>query len=258
MAVRISVITVCFNAASTIAATIASVREQTYPHVEHIVVDGASTDDTLAVVRADASRVATLVSEKDDGIFDAMNKGVALATGDVLYFLNADDSFVDERVLQDVAQAFEADPTRMLVYGHIVLRDATAGMVAEPAKPFRTRSISEFLHNSFCHQAVFARRALFDRVGTFDQRYRFTADYEWIIRAFKANGGRDFFHVDRTIASYFALGRSRQHVATTYREVNRIRYRHFASLEYFWFFIRYVWVRRLKKRLLKEPGWLLD
>jgi len=249
MTPRISVITVCYNAASTIAATIASVREQTYPHVEHIVVDGASTDGTLAIVRADASRIATLVSQKDAGIFDAMNKGVALATGDVVYFLNADDVLVDADVLTDIARAFHVDASRALVYGNVLLKDGPPGVVNYPARPFRSHSISEFLHNSFCHQAVFARRTLFDTIGRFDPVYRFSADYEWIIRAFKSHGGRDFHFVDRDIAWYYAQGRSKQHAAVTDAEVQRMQRKHFMSVEYGWYWLRYVFMRGLRKRL---------
>ena len=250
MATRISVITVCFNAASTIATTLASAREQTYPHVEHIVIDGASTDTTLDVVRADASRISRLVSEKDDGIFDAMNKGIALATGDVVYFLNADDAFVDPGVLADIARAFDADPSRALVYGNVLLKAGPPGVLNYPARPFRSHSISEFLHNSFCHQAVFVRRSLFDALGPFDLGYRYTADYEWIIRAFKAHHGRDFFFIDRNIAWYYALGRSQQHAAVTEAEVQRMQRRHFMSVEYGWYWLRYVFVRGLRKRFL--------
>ena len=90
-AIKISVITVSFNSAGTIAKTLQSVASQTWPHVEHIVIDGASTDTTLAVVKEHGGHVGQLVSEPDKGIYDAMNKGVALATGDVVAFLNADD-----------------------------------------------------------------------------------------------------------------------------------------------------------------------
>ena len=186
---RISVITVCFNAAETIDKTMRSVATQSYPNLEHIVIDGASTDHTLEIVNRYADRIARLVSEKDGGIFDAMNKGIDCASGDVVYFLNADDSLVDDKVLQDVARAFEEDGSRMLVYGNVILKGGPSGVRNFPARAFRRRSISEFLHNSFCHQAVFVRRSLFTRLGKFDGQYRYSADYEWIIRAFKANTG---------------------------------------------------------------------
>ena len=159
----ITVVTVCFNAASTIERTIQSIQSQTWGAIEHVVVDGGSTDGTMDVVRRYADGIATIVSEKDAGIFDAMNKGVRLSHGDILYFLNADDSFVDDRVVEDIAAAFRADPTRMLVYGNVLLKGAPAGTGNFYAHAFRKHSISEFLHNAFCHQAVFVRRELFTR-----------------------------------------------------------------------------------------------
>lgn len=250
--IKLSVITVCFNAAETIERTIRSVCAQTYSNVEYIIVDGASTDQTLAIISGYVDKISKLVSERDNGIFDAMNKGIALASGEIVYFLNADDCFVDERVLSDVAHAFQEDSSRTFVYGNVILKGEPNGLLSFPAKAFKTRSISEFLHNSFCHQAVFVRRSLFSQLGLFDYRYKYSADYEWIIRAFKLNSGKDFFFLDRNIAYYSCLGRSNQYVEVTRKEVAKMQCRHFLSLEYLWYFFRYVFIRRLKKRMLNE------
>jgi glycosyltransferase involved in cell wall biosynthesis len=250
--IRISVVTVCFNAVATIERTILSVQSQSYPNIEYIVVDGASNDGTLDVANKYADKISRLISEKDEGIFDAMNKGTAIATGEVIYFLNADDCFFDEGVLDDVARAFEEDRSRMLVYGNVILKDGPPGVLNFPARPFQKRSISEFLHNSFCHQAVFVRRTLFARLGPFDLRYKYSADYEWIIRAFKLDSGRDFFFINRNIAYYFFRGRSQQHAGVTWREVHRMQVRHFLSVEYAWYYFRYVFLRKWKKKFLNE------
>lgn len=250
MKIKFSVVTVCFNAAKTIERTIQSVLSQTGADIEYIIVDGASNDGTLQIVERYSARISKIVSEKDDGIFDAMNKGIGLASGDVIYFLNADDYFVDDHVLRDVAQPFETNADISFVYGNVVLQDEPSGVLCFPARPFQKRSISEFLHNSFCHQAVFVRRSLFTPLGTFDRQYKYSADYEWIIRAFKRNAGKDFQFIDRNIAYYSCLGRSNQHVKVTQKEVNRMQFKHFLSLEYAWYFFRYVFVRRLRKRLM--------
>lgn len=251
---KISVVTVCFNAAATIERTLGSVASQTDANVEYIVIDGGSNDGTLGILEKYASVIHCMVSEKDDGIFDAMNKGIVRATGEVVYFLNADDRLADTRVLADVARAFEQDQSRAFVYGNVILQDEPGGALSFPAKAFRKRSISEFLHNSFCHQAVFARRALFDEMGTFDRRYRYSADYEWIIRAFKRNAGRDFYFLNRNIAYYSCLGQSNQHVEVTRREVTAMQFRHFPSLEFAWYFFRYVFIRGIKKRVLRHAS----
>ena len=133
--IKVSVITVCFNAAPTIERTIRSVCSQTGANVEYIVVDGGSTDGTLEILGRHAGRIDRLVSEKDEGIFDAMNKGIGLSSGDVVYFLNADDYFVDARVLADVARAFEEDPARAFVYGNVVLEDEPSGIRMSTLRP---------------------------------------------------------------------------------------------------------------------------
>lgn len=249
--ITISVITVCFNAESTIEKTIRSVCDQVGASIQYIVVDGVSTDRTLDVVRKYSSRVDIQVSEKDAGIYDAMNKGIALATGDVVYFLNADDSFTDPYVLRDVAAAFAADPQRIAVYGNVILQGEPAGFSFIQAKAFETHSYHEILHGSFCHQAFFARRSLFDSLGMFDLQYRFVADYDFMLRAFKSNP-RGFYFLDRKIAYYFYNGRSRQYDHVTRKEKSHSQFRHLMSAQLLWYHFRYVLVRGWKKRLLRE------
>ncbi len=105
----VSIITATFNSANTIADTMRSVEEQDYPHIEHIVVDGHSQDETLEIVQQYPHR-ATLISEKDDGIYDAMNKGIRAAKGDIVGILNSDDMYTDEHVISKVVKTFE-DPS---------------------------------------------------------------------------------------------------------------------------------------------------
>src|SRR5512139_2191450 len=116
----VSVVTVCYNAAGTIAATLDSVRAQTWRPLESVVVDGGSKDGTLDIVARYADVTGTVVSEPDGGIYDAMNKGIDLARGDILHFLNADDSFVDDGVIEAALAVFIAEPEVDLVYGDAV------------------------------------------------------------------------------------------------------------------------------------------
>jgi glycosyltransferase involved in cell wall biosynthesis len=249
---KISVITVCFNAAATIEKTIQSVCSQVGADVEYMIVDGLSTDQTLAIINRYAQQISIIVSEKDSGIFDAMNKGIGLATGDVVYFLNADDYFADDTVLSDVSKAFADDASRSIVFGNVIIVGEPHGLNSGKAKAFTSYSITEFLHNSFCHQAVFAKRSLFTEIGNFSPAYKYSADYEWIIRAFVYNR-RSFFFLDRNIAHYFYLGRSRLNAAVTHAETMRMRRNHLSSIEYAWYFFRYTFIRRIKKKLMMEP-----
>ena len=182
---KISVITVCYNSAETIGDTLRSVREQTYGNIEHIIVDGGSKDTTLAVVAAEGQHVAKLVSEKDNGIYDAMNKGIQLATGDVVAFLNADDFYKDPEVLARVAKVMQAEQLDAL-YG-----DVEFFRPGEPDAVARRYNSGRFATDRLgwgwmpAHPALFVRRALFERYGMFRTDYRIAGDFEFIARVFK-------------------------------------------------------------------------
>lgn len=181
---KISVITVAFNAARTIGETLDSVAVQSHPDVEHIVVDGASTDGTLTIVERHSQRVARLVSEPDYGIYDAMNKGLRLVTGDVIGFLNADDIYADTGVLARVSANMEAEGLDAL-FG-----DAEFVSPERPHRPLR-RYRSESFHPGRiawgwmpAHPTLFLRRAVYERFGGFRAEYRIAGDFELVARMF--------------------------------------------------------------------------
>jgi len=179
----VSVITVCYNSATTLAAALQSVAGQTWPHIEHIVIDGGSKDATHEIL-AQFPHLAQVVSEPDKGIYDAMNKGLALARGDIICFLNADDQYASPEALATVAQEMA---------GHQL--DALLGDVAffHPGKPDKV--VRRYRSARFsparlawgwmpAHPALFLRRSVVDRVGKFRTDYRIAGDFEFIIRAF--------------------------------------------------------------------------
>lgn len=183
-AMKISVITVCYNSAKTIAHALRSVAEQDYPDVEHIVVDGASRDNTLEVIREHGAHVAKLVSEHDRGIYDAMNKGVAQATGDVICFLNSDDHYVRANVLSQVAELMSTKHLDALFGDVTFFRDGAPETVI---RRYRSdRFTPERLSQGWmpAHPALFLRREVFERVGPFKIDYRIAGDFEFIVRAF--------------------------------------------------------------------------
>lgn len=182
---KLTIITVCFNSAKTIAVTLKSVREQTYVNVEHIIIDGGSKDGTLDVVAAEGARVAKLVSEKDNGIYDAMNKGIQLATGDVVAFLNADDFYRDATVLARVVQVMQVEQLDAL-YGDVeFFRPGQRDVVVRRYNSGRFTAGRLGWGWMPAHPALFVRKALFERYGIFRTDYRIAGDFEFIARVFK-------------------------------------------------------------------------
>lgn len=181
---KISIITAVFNREATIGQAIASVRAQSWPEVEHLVIDGASRDGTLAAIERARHPGMRVVSEPDRGIYDALNKGVALARGDVVGLMHSDDFFAHDRVLETVAEAFSA-PDVMAVYGD--LDYVSAADESRVVRRWRSGTYSPAkLRRGWMppHPALFLRRDLFTRHGAYDTSYRIAADYDAILRYF--------------------------------------------------------------------------
>jgi glycosyltransferase involved in cell wall biosynthesis len=178
---KISVITATFNSAATVRDTLTSIRQQDYPDIEHIIVDGRSSDGTLEIV-ANLPHVARIVSENDKGIYDAMNKGIRMATGEVIGILNSDDIYVDRSVVSAVASAF-ADPAVMTVYADLQYVDPE-----NLDKVKRTWITGPFRKSSFYygwmppHPTFFVRKEVYERIGLFNTDLRSAADYELMLR----------------------------------------------------------------------------
>lgn len=184
MTLKFSIITVCFNSQATIADTLRSVASQSWHNYEHIVIDGASRDGTVALINDMADERTILVSEQDRGIYDAMNKGIARASGDIICFLNADDFYADESVLAEVAGLMTHENL------DAVLSDVVFFQPDRPEKVLRRYDSGQFSPARIgygwmpAHPGFFARRGLYEKVGPFRTDYRIAADFEWIARAF--------------------------------------------------------------------------
>ena len=177
----VSIITVCLNARNTISHAIESVAHQSYPHVEHIVVDGGSTDGTVELVREVEGKVVKLISEPDEGIYDAMNKGLALAEGDVVGFLNADDVYFDEKVVETVVAEMEKRNVDSC-YGDLVYVNSDLSKVVRywRSSPYRPGSFKKGWHPP--HPTFFVKRWVYERYGGFDTRFEISADFELMLR----------------------------------------------------------------------------
>lgn len=237
--VKFSVITITYNAESTVECTLQSVCSQTYPHIEYIIIDGKSTDRTLELVEKYESRITTVVSERDKGLYDAMNKGIDRATGDYLCFLNAGDTFHSETALSDLVATLPEGALPDVVYGETALVDAGRNFL-------RMRRLSAPEHltwRSFqkgmlvCHQAFFARRELAEH---YDTAYRFSADFDWCIRIMKR--AHQMHNTHLTLIDYLSEGITTKNRNASLKERFRIMCRYYGTvptiINHIWFVIR--------------------
>ena len=179
---KISIITVCYNSEKTIEDTVKSVLSQTYEDFEYLIIDGLSKDNTLNIIKkyTDDSRIR-LISEKDKGLYDAMNKGIRLSTGDVIGIINSDDVLYDESVFQSVVDHFSTDTD--IVYADVLYCDENLN------NTIRNYISGEKKNDYWCpaHPSMYVRKEVFEKLGLYDLRYRICADYDFMVRCNKNN-----------------------------------------------------------------------
>ncbi len=182
----ISIITVVYNGEKYLEETIQSVINQTYDNVEYIIIDGGSTDGTLDIIKKYEEKIDYWLSEKDSGIYDAMNKGVTLCSGDIIGIVNADD-FIYRDTLQNVAKFF-SDTDAMFTFGQLDLADED-GKVFDTAKSIGIDNIKYklFRHMPFLHPTMFVKKEVYEKLGLYNTRYKLSADYDFTLRLVKNN-----------------------------------------------------------------------
>ena len=219
---KISVVTVTWNSAATVADTLRSVNTQTHPDVEHIVIDGGSTDATLDIVRSEGRRVSTLVSEPDRGIYDAMNKGLRLATGEVVGLINSDDFLAGDDILATVVATFAADPTLEAVYG-----DLCYVSPADTQRVVRYWRSSSFRAGLFAqgwappHPTLYVRRFVYEQLGGFDLAYPLAADLELMVRFLEVHRVRSL-HVPKVFVRMRTGGATNKNLGNVIRQNREI------------------------------------
>ena len=223
---KISVITPSFNSASTIGDTIESVRTQDYSNWEHIVIDGGSKDGTVGVLERYAHLI--WVSEKDEGHYHAMNKGIGRASGDVVVILNADDCF-RPGALRKVAEAFQRNPNWDALFGDVVFVDAQGSKIYQREEAVYDYNVLLYAVDYICHQALFVRRAAYDRLGGYRHKdFLNSADYEFKLRL--GREGCRVGHVPELLVNYryHSQGQSadRRIIRNMIEEAVRIRREH--------------------------------
>ena len=197
---KISIITVCLNSGKYLEGAIRSVCEQVYPNVEYIVVDGGSVDSSAEIFAKYRERIDKLSIEKDAGAYDAMNKGIKAASGDIIYFLNSDDRFYDSRVAEKAAAFFEENKETDFIYGNLAVSDVS-GQVSYIEKYPDKPSKWLFMTKTIAHPVTFFRRRCFDKVGYYNQDYRIAGDYDWYLRAIFIKKLKSM-HIDANISIF--------------------------------------------------------
>ena len=237
---KFSIITVTYNAENVLEDTIESVITQTYKNIEYIIIDGASTDSTLAIIEKHKERIR-VISEPDKGLYDAMNKGIKLATGDYLCFLNAGDSFHEDDTLQLMVHSIHGNELPDILYGETAIVDNARHFLH-----MRRLSAPEHLNwKSFkqgmlvCHQAFFARHTLME---PYNLSYRFSADFDWCIRLMKK--AHTLHNTHLTIIDYLDEGMTTQNQKASLKERFRIMVKHYGWLStvthHAWFILRLI------------------
>ena len=240
-----SIITVTYNAQAVLEDTIQSVISQTYRRVEYILIDGASTDGTLAIIQKYRHLIAHVVSEPDRGLYDAMNKGLQRATGHYVCFLNAGDAFHEDDTLQKMVLGLKEGAERPdVLYGQTDLVDLDGHFVRHR----RLQAPERLTWKSFrqgmvvCHQAFFAKRELAE---PYDLRYRFSADYDWCIRVMKK--AKVLHNTHLTLIDYLDEGLTTQNQQASLKERFRIMTRHYGLVStvahHAWFALR-LWLKK--------------
>lgn len=239
----VTVVTVVYNAREDMEKTLRSVLGQTYENLEYIVVDGGSTDGTTDVIKKYENRIHRWISEPDKGPYDAMNKGIELARGEWINFMNAGDRFYDDDVIRDVFSDFPRDAD--FIYGNHYYRISEQKTVLREAGEFREiwekMKASEFsipwLQSIPCHQTFFSKTRLMKETK-FNLRYKMAADYNFLFYSF--NKKRRFFHTGKVIAVYSKGGMTSKHHIRCLREQWKIVKTYRKSLKVDFFFIKLI------------------
>lgn len=221
---KFSIITVTYNAERVLEDTIQSIMTQSYKNLEYIVVDGGSTDGTLALIEKYREHITTVISEPDHGLYDAMNKGIRLATGDYLCFLNAGDELHEDDTLLRMVHSINGTHLPDVLYGETAIVDSEGHFLR-----MRRLSAPEVLTwKSFqqgmlvCHQAFFPRRTL---VEPYDLHYRFSADFDWCIRILKK--AHTVHNTHLTLIDYLNEGMTTRNHKASLKERFHIMVKHY-------------------------------
>lgn len=224
----ISVVTVTYNAGNVVDKTLNSLKEQTFGDFEHLVVDGKSKDDTCEKVKVNALPQTRLVSEPDKGLYDAMNKGMRMAKGKYVIFLNAGDKFHNSDTLNLYAEA--AKKGADIVYGDTIIVDSTGNKISDRHLKVPQKLTKDSFSKGMliCHQAFMAKKEI---VPEFDLSYRFSADYDWCIKCIEKTQHEKCYNLNSVTIDYLSDGLTDKNKIKSLKERFRIMSRHYGLVK---------------------------
>lgn len=199
----VSVVTVCLNSKNFIKGAIDSVIKQKYSNIEYLIIDGGSEDGTMDIIKNNEMHIDYYISEPDKGIYNAMNKGISNSTGDILFFLNSDDRFVDENVVDDIVKIFKDNPDVDLVYGDVILAYPDIQKRWIQHSSFSRKNLAR---GTISHQSIFVKRKIMDMTNGFSEKFKIVGDYVWLMEL--AHSNINSMHVKRDITTVSTEGLS--------------------------------------------------
>ena len=242
---KISIITPTYNSEQCIENNIDSVFSQTYKNTEHIIIDGASTDNTIELINKRINNISFCISEKDNGIYDAINKGISLSTGDIIGILNSDDKFHNEEVLKEIVNVFIENPDVYCLYGNLIFLNNSKKLVRVwNSKNFE---IGQFVKSwTPAHPTFYCRKSVYDLFGNYKIDYKIAADVEFMFRVLEIGKLKSYF-LNKTLVDMTIGGVSTSGLKSTLIIIKEIR-RAFRENGYKLNLIKYLFFKFLKLR----------
>jgi glycosyltransferase involved in cell wall biosynthesis len=214
---KVSIITVSYNSVNTIERTIQSVISQTYDNIEYIIIDGCSTDNTQEIIRRYESHISYWVSEADGGIYDAMNKGIKHATGDIIGILNSDDRYHSDHIIETIVNKYSCSDCPCIIHGDICyFTSDNSSFILKPI----TRQDQIRKEPTYLHPTMFVPRSFYVQYGKYDTGYKIAADYDMMLRLYLY--GCKFIYIDYIIVDMYSGGESDKKRAIGFIESYRI------------------------------------
>lgn len=243
-----SIVTVCYNAEKTLERTIKSVLGQSYPHIEYLIIDGASRDSTGQIINRYKSRISLIVSEPDKGLYDAMNKAIALAKGDYISFLNAGDKLHSPETIEEMVETINGNVLPGVLYGNTDIVDDEGLFIRKrrlsPPTCLSWKSFKEGM--LVCHQSFYARR---DLVENYNTNYRFSADFDWCIRVMRNAEKKNFplHNTFLTLTDYLSEGMTTRNHKASLKERFRIMVHYYGLISTIFYHIKFIFRAIIKK-----------